>query len=175
MLCTFLLGRVVRTYNKELFYLTIIPIGICSIALRAFIYFITSLQFYHSHVGLYFVRQSRALVGEYLGFVVSDEPKSAPFFRSILQGSTSTPIVGSHFGMFTGVAHISGEAVPPTGKPLVIGEKSDKSGHPILLQLVMRGKQELLKAKLFRPCMTTKQNNLMKRFFAQLEGRGGSH
>jgi hypothetical protein len=172
VLCTFLLGRVVRTYNKEFFYLTIIPICICSIALRAFIYFITSLQFYHSHVGLYFVRQSRALVGEFLGFVVSDEPKSALFFRSILQGSTSTPIVGGHFGMFTGVAHISDEAVPPTGKPLVIGEKS---GHPILLPLIMRGKQELPKPKLFRPCMTTKQNNLMKRFFAQLEGRGGSH
>jgi hypothetical protein len=80
VLCTFLLGRVVRIYNKEFFYLTIIPICICSIALRAFTYFITSLQFYHSHVGLYFVRQSRALVGEYLGFVVSDEPKSGPFF-----------------------------------------------------------------------------------------------
>jgi hypothetical protein len=29
--------------------------------------------------------------------------------------------------MFTGVAHISDEAVPPTGKPLVIGEESAKS------------------------------------------------
>lgn len=53
-------------------------------------------------------------------------------YDSILQGSTSTPIVGVDLvvgvdlGMFTGVAHISGKAVPPTGKPLVIGEESNR-------------------------------------------------
>lgn len=56
-----------------------------------------------------------------------------------------------------------------------IGEESDKSGalsEQNLLQLVMRRKQELPRPKLLRPCMNTKQNDLMKKgFFAQLEER----
>ena len=73
--------------------------------------------------------------------------------------------------ILTGVAHISGKAVPPTGKPFVIGEESGKSGalsEQNLLQLVMRRKQELARPKLLWPCLNTKQNDLMKRFFAQL-------
>jgi hypothetical protein len=175
VLYTSLPGRVPRTYNQDFFYVLISPMYMLNGASRLYLFY-------------YCVSVLPPLCRPGLCQTVAGPPcRTVSWFCGVRRNKVRVPflyrLIRFDIARFdidpdsrSRPWYIHGGrsclgAVPPTAKPLVIRGESDKSGAPSeqnLLRLVMRRKQELLRPKLLRPCMNTKQNDLMKRFFAQL-------